>query len=72
MKKETFNALDKAVSSLAINTNIIHSDISSLITLFDENRKQLIINSLATLKQKIDFLETEINLIDQKNHFIEA
>ncbi len=72
MKKEKFNALDEAVSSLAINTNIIHSDISSLIRLFDENRKQLIINSLATLKQKIDFLETEINLIDEKNHFIEA
>jgi hypothetical protein len=72
MKKETYNALNEAVSSLATNTNIIHSDISSLIRLFDENRKQLIISSLTTIKDRIDFLETEINLIDAKNHFIEA
>lgn len=72
MKKETLDALDEAIMNLVTNTSIMRNDIKSLIALYDENRKQIIINTFATMKAKIDFLETEINLIDGKNHFVEA
>jgi hypothetical protein len=72
MKKETLDALDEAIMNLVTNTSIMRNDIKSLMALYDENRKQIIINTFATMKAKIDFLETEINLIDGKNHFVEA
>jgi hypothetical protein len=72
MKKETLDALDEAIMNLVTNTSIMRNDIKSLIALYDENRKQIIITTLGIMKQKIDFLETELNLIDVKNHFVEA
>jgi len=72
MKKETLDALDEAIMNLVTNTSIMRNDIKSLIALYDENRKQIIITTLGIMKQKIYFLETELNLIDVKNHFVEA
>ena len=72
MKKETLEGMEEAIISLQTNTKIMHNDIRALISLYDENRKQIIINTFATMKAKIDFLETEINLIDGKDHFIKA
>ena len=72
MNKETYNALHKAVISLGNITHVVDMDIASLTRLFHEDRKQMILNNLGILKEKIDFLETEMNLIDEKNHFIEA
>ena len=63
MKKETLDALDEAIMNLVTNTSIMRNDIKSLIALYDENRKQIIITTLGIMKQKIDFLETELNLL---------
>jgi hypothetical protein len=72
MKKETYSGLHQAIISLGNITHVVEMDIASLTRLFHEDRKQMILNNLGILKEKIDFLETEINLIDEKNHFIEA
>lgn len=72
MKKETFDAMEEAIGSLQTSTKIMHNDIRSLIALYDENRKQIIISTFAIMKDKIDFLSNEVGLISEKDHFVKA
>ncbi len=66
MTKEEFKELDDALVSMQSNTTIVATDISLLIRKFDENRKQIIMTAIEDMKVKLNFIETEVNLINEK------
>lgn len=72
MKKEEIKIIEQNIYSIRNSTFDIANDVSSILRVYDETRKQLIITTIEAMKTKIDFLSNEINLIDAKNHFVEA
>lgn len=72
MTQEEFKELDKTCLSLQNNTSIIATDITLLIRKFDENRKQIIMNTIETMKNNISFLESEVSLMNDKVSLIKA
>lgn len=66
MTKEEFKELEDALVSMQSNTTIVATDISLLIRKFDENRKQIIMTVIEDMKVKLNFIETEVNLINEK------